>query len=380
MMKQGGSYMLKSCDVGSLPLVGDSKKFVGGAKRFSLYPVDESVEFFEERVLESLLDKIKVGVDVPNYPQFRDMNEMFLSMIEGIEKVRGGYLESQIPSVKSDRSHIPEVSVIEKHSQRIKGEKGEHFEVKICVTGPYTLSSLFLYRDKGIFTRLGNAISQIVENNIFNDKHGRVGLVSIDEPVFGLQDDPLIDFGSGGRENLLRAWESIFQKAKSKNAQTALHIHSTTDELFWSIDSLSIIDSHVDDPLYKSEKTKEKLESTDKFLKASIVVSEFDALIRQRILSNSREKLDETSANEKLAETWKDITYGRTDPELYLESVDIVKARLDELVGRIGVERIPVAGPECGLKGFPTYKCAMECLRRVSSAIKSFTKEHRNVA
>ncbi len=363
--------MTKSCDVGSLPLVGDSEKFGEGAKRFSLPSADESAEFFEKRVLEGLLDKILVGVEVPNYPQFRDMNEMFLSMMEGIEKIKGGYLETQIPSVKTDRSHIPEVAVMEKHSQRIQEEKGEPFEVKICVTGPYTLSSLFPYRDKGIFTRLGNAISQIVENNIFNDKHGRVGLVSVDEPVFGLQDDPLIDFGSRGRENLRRAWESIFQKAKSKNAQTALHLHSTTDDLFWSIDSLSIIDSHVDDPLNQMKNTKEKLESTDKFLKASITFSEFDTLIRQRILSNSREKLTEISVNEKLAEAWKDITQGRTDPEIFLEDVNAIKGRLVELVGRFGVERVPYAGPECGLKGFPTYESAMECLRRVSSAIES---------
>lgn len=371
--------MLRSCDVGSLPFVGDSEKFLKGAKRFSFYPADESAKFFEKKVNESLLDKIKVGISVPNYPQFRDMNEMFLSMMEGIEKVKEGYMETQIPSVKKDRIRIPEVAVLEKYSRRIKEEKGERFDVKICVTGPYTLSSLFPYRDKDIFTRLGNAISQIVENNIFNNKHGRVGLVSVDEPVFGFQDDPLIDFGSGGRENLLRAWESIFQKPKSRNVQTALHLHSTTDQLFWSVESLSIIDSHVDDPLYKMEKTKEKLELTDKFLKASIAVSEFDTLIRKRILSNSREKFTETSVNEKLAETWKGITNGRTDPELFLESVDVMKGRLVDLLGRFDVERIPYMGPECGLKGFPTYKCAVECLRRVSNALESLAKEQRNM-
>jgi len=81
MTKQGGSLMTRSCDVGSMPFVGDSKKFVEGASRFSLYSAEESAEFFEKKVLEGLLDKIRVGIDVPNYPQFRDMNEMFLSMI-----------------------------------------------------------------------------------------------------------------------------------------------------------------------------------------------------------------------------------------------------------------------------------------------------------
>jgi 5-methyltetrahydropteroyltriglutamate--homocysteine methyltransferase len=374
MTKEGGNLMTRSCDVGSLPLVGDSEKFVEGASRFSLYPADESCEFFEKKVLEGLLDKIRVGIDVPNYPQFRDMNEMFLSMIDGIERIKGGYLETKIPSVKTDKSSIPEVMVIEKHSQRIQEKKGAAFEMRICVTGPYTLSSLFPYRNKDIFSRLGNVISQIVENSIFNDKHGRVSLVSVDEPVFGLQDDALIDFGSEGRENLQRAWESIFHKVKSKNVQTLMHLHSTVDELFWDINSLDIIDSHVDDPIHQRKKTKEKLESTDKFLKGSVAFSEFDNLIRQRILSNSREKFTEISVNEKIAEVWTNINRGKTNPEIFLEDVDAMKRRLAKMVDRFGVERIPYAGPECGLKGFPTYESALECLRRVSSAIESFGK------
>ena len=365
--------MTKSCDVGSLPLVDDSKNFEEGAELFSSYLLDESSQLFEKKVLESLLDKIKIGIDVPNYPQFRDMNEMFLSMMEGIKKIEGGYL-TQVPSLKIDRSCIPEVAVIEKHSQRIMEEKGESFEVKICITGPYTLSSLFLYRDKAIFTRIGNVISQIVENNIFSNKKGRVSLVSVDEPVFGLQDDPLIDFGSEGRENLRKAWEFIFHEIESKNAETMLHLHSTTDELFWDVDSLRVIDSHVDDPLSQMKKTKEKLESTDKFLKASIAYSEFDTLIRQRIYQNSSEKLDEIAVNEKIAETWKSINSGRTDPEVFLEDVDVMKARLVELCTRFGTNRVPYYGPECGLKGFPTYKSAMECLRRVSSALEISAK------
>ena len=366
--------MTRSCDGGSLPFVGDSKKFVEGTSRFSLYSAEESTEFFEKKVLEGLLDKIRVGIDVPNYPQFRDMNEMFLSMMDGVERIKGGYLETKIPSVKTAKSSIPEVMVIEKHSQRIQEKKGVAFEIRICVTGPYTLSSFFPYRNKSIFGRLGNVISQIVENSIFNDKHGKISLVSVDEPVFGLQDDSLIDFGSEGRENLQRAWESIFHKAKSKNAQTLMHLHSTVDELFWDIESLKIIDSHIDDPLHKAKKTKEKLESKDKFLKGSIAVSEFDNLIRQRILSNSREKLTEVSTNEKIAEAWKSINRGRIDPQIFLEDVDVMKRRLSKLVNRFGVERVPYAGPECGLKGFATYESALECLRRVSSAIERFEK------
>jgi 5-methyltetrahydropteroyltriglutamate--homocysteine methyltransferase len=364
--------MVRSCDVGSFPFVGDSRKFVEGASRFSLSSADESARFFEEKVLEGLVDKIGVGIDVPNYPQFRDMNEMFLSMMDGVERIKGGYLETKIPSVKADNSSIPEVMVIEKNSQIIQEKKGAAFEIRICVTGPYTLSSFFPYKREDIFSRLGNVISHIVENSIFNDKHGRVGLVSVDEPVFGLQDDALIDFGSEGREKLRRAWESIFHKIKSKNAQTLIHLHSTVDELFWDIDSLEIIESHVDDPIHQRKNTKEKLESRDKFLKASVAVNDFDALIKKRVVADSPEKLAESDLNERIADAWTDIKHGRINPESFLESVELMKSRLVKVVDRFGAERVLYAGPECGLKGYPTYETALECLRRVSSAVESF--------
>jgi 5-methyltetrahydropteroyltriglutamate--homocysteine methyltransferase len=371
--KEGGSLMVRSCDVGSFPFVDDSK-FVEGANRFSLHSADESTKFFEKKVLEGLVDKIGAGIDVPNYPQFRDMNEMFLSMIDGVERINGGYIQTNIPSVKANRSGIPEVMVIEKSSHIIQEKKGAAFEIRICVTGPYTLSSFFPYKREDIFIKLGNVISQIVENSIFNNKHGRVSLVSVDEPVFGLQDDALIDFGSEGRENLRRAWESIFHKIKSKNAQTIIHLHSTSNPLFWEIPSLDVIESHVDDPLIKMKKTGELLESRDKFLKASVAVNDFDALIKKGIVTGSPEKLTESDLNEKIAEAWTDIKHGRINPETFLESVDLMKSRLVKVVDGFGAERVLYAGPECGLKGYPTYKTALECLRRVSSAVESFEK------
>jgi len=265
--------------------------------------------------------------------------------------------------------------VIKRNSQMIRENKGKPFQVKVCVTGPYTLSSLFIHRDNKIFRRLGNTISQIVENNIFSGKHGSASLVQVDEPVFGMLDDPLIDYGSEGRENLRKAWEAIFQKVKSKNVQALLHLHNTADELFWEVESLNIIDSHTDDPIYQMKKTKERLEATDKFLKASISIADFDTLIKKRIITTSRQKMTEPAINEKIAEAWTNINSQKTDPEIFLENVDLMEKRLVEIVRRFGVERVPYAGPECGLKGFPTYECALKCLRRVSNAVKTYSKE-----
>jgi 5-methyltetrahydropteroyltriglutamate--homocysteine methyltransferase len=362
--------MVKSCDEGSLPFVGDFQEFSDEASGYGRV-VDGSTKFFENKVMTSFFDKIEAGIDVPNYPQYRDMNQMFFDVIEGIGKINGSYIETAMLTLKEGKSVVPEVSVIKDHSQEIYEKLGDPFQLRVCITGPYTISSLFAYKDKNTFTRLGNVLTQIVEANVFNNKHGSVALVSVDEPVFGFVDDPLLDRGSEGRENLLKAWESITQKIQAKGAQTCLHLHNTSDELFWEVKSLNVIESHFRDSFYEAKRTKERLESTDKFLKASIVVTDFDQLIRDKIMATSKQKLNEITVNEKIAETWKNITKKQTDPTIFVENIKLIEERLAKIVGFFGENRVPCAGPECGLKGFPTYESAMECLKRVSKAVKT---------
>jgi len=361
--------MIESCDVGSLPLIDDERMFLEGATRPPL-SANQSLKYFEKKVIGAFLDKVAAGIDVPTYPQFRDMNQMFLEMIDGVEKTKGGYIETGVLSLKAEKGPIPEVSAIRRASPEIYEKIGGPFKLRVCVTGPYTLSSLFVYRDSGIFTRLGDAISQITESNVFRGEYGGVVLVAVDEPAFGLMDDPLIDHGSQGRENLQKTWETIFQKANSKDIQTCLHLHNTTDRLFWNVDSLNIIEPHVDDSLYHTEKTRELLETTDKFLKASICITDFDRLIRNRVIADSKQRLNELSVNQRIAEVWKAISHRKLDSKIFLEDEKTVEKRLIKTVEKFGAERVPYAGPECGLRSFPTYECALECLKRVSKIVK----------
>lgn len=367
--------MIELYDVGSMPFVGDFEKFLEGANAYSSPPLPQSLDpakYFEGKVVEGFLDKIVAGMDAPNYPQFRDMSEMFLESMDGVEKVTGGYIEAGIPSIKTEKTQIPEVAAIKNNSKKIHERTGQSFKVKICVTGPYTISSLFAYKDSGTFSRLGEIIAQIVEKNIFHGKHGSVSMVAVDEPTFGFLDDPLLDYGAEGRENLRKAWEAIFHKALSKGAKTCIHLHNTVNELFWEVKSLNIVESHVEDPLYRSEKAKKLLKSTDKFLKASIGISDFDGLVRNNVTASLPQKTGEATVNEKVAEAWKNIASGKLDPTVFLENVEWMQKRLTDIIDRFGAERVPYAGPECGLKSFPTYECALECLRRTANAVKMF--------
>ena len=247
--------MVQSCDAGSLPFVGDFQKFLEGASNYGLV-TSEGTRFFEKKIVDGFVDKVKVGIDVANYPQHRDMNKMFFDMIEGLEKVNGGYFETAALTLKKGSGVFPEASAVKNCSREIYEKLGQPFKLRICITGPYTMSSFFAYKDKGTFTRLGNVLTQIVEANIFDSKQGGVRLVSVDEPVFGFVDDPLLDRGSAGRENLLKAWESMMGKIRAKGAQACLHLHNTSDELFWETKSLDVIESHVDDPFYQAKRTR----------------------------------------------------------------------------------------------------------------------------
>ena len=91
--------MIESFDVGSLPFVGDLKRLLEEAKAYF-----KSQIFFEKKIVDGLLDKARSDIDLPNYPQFRDMNEMFLELIAGVEKVKGGYIEGGVLSLQTETS------------------------------------------------------------------------------------------------------------------------------------------------------------------------------------------------------------------------------------------------------------------------------------
>ncbi len=370
--------MISSYDVGSLPFDEENKLnlFLEGAFLYLSKPEERSAVFFERKVFQAFLDKLNAGIEVPNYPQFRDMNSMFLSMIDGIEKIKEGYVEFEKLSLKRERGNgvIPEVEVIRRKARELSAELGTPLKIKICITGPYTLSSLFLYRNEETFLKLAEVLAKIVEINTFSDKHCKTEIVSLDEPTFGFIDDPLLDYGSPGREKLRKAWDKIFHAAQVKDAKTCMHLHNTLNKLFWEVDSLQILESHVNDDLYRNKTVKKKLEEKDKFLKASICITDFDQLIALYAECHSAGKLNQLELDTYVAEAWKNIRLGKLDPTIFLEETETMRKRLRNVIQLFGEERVSYAGPECGLRSFPSYDCAIEYLQRTANAVKTSQK------
>jgi len=368
--------MLETYDVGSLPPRVEESAIYEGARRsqtiLSLVGTSEESRAFEEEVVNAHVDKLNTGLTIPNYPQFRDMNEMFFELIRGMEKTEVGYVALQNLSARPNSS-IPEVDVIKRNTSRIRDQAEiERVRLKICVTGPYTLASFFQAKTPGLFEDLGDALVEILSRTMFNTRGGEVALVCIDEPVLGFLNDPLLDYGSEGREALIRAWDRICHIATSRGAETSMHLHDTSDDLFWDVEHLELVESHVDDPLYTLESTKRRLEDTDKRLKASITVTLFDNLIENRV----RNEGFSGEIQERIGDAWTEIRHGRVDPLVYVEEEALMSQRLEKVVERFGAERIPYAGPECGFGGWPGYEYAFEGLRRVSAAAQGFHKKH----
>jgi 5-methyltetrahydropteroyltriglutamate--homocysteine methyltransferase len=350
---------IPSTDVGSLPCA--TKLSEAFDENSSIH--ESSMEKFKQAVVNSYVDKLKAGIAVPTFPQFRDMNQMFLSAFEGIAKVKEGLVQADIHlKLKSGFGLLSEVAAIKEHSETIKKQIDQRYQLRICVTGPYTLASFFPHRNHQIYREIGRLLTDIVDRNTFSIKDGEVALLAIDEPLFGFIDDSLIERNTAGREELLKGWETIAQKAKTKNIQSCIHLHSTSDSLFWEPDSISIIESHVDDPIYTLKTTKDQLESKDKFLKASIARSDFDLLIEDGL---------RTESALTVPEAWKHIIKGTMKAERFLEEKEIMEKRLKKIVNHYGIERVAMAGPECGLRGFPTYASAISCLRDVSEVSAS---------
>ena len=359
-----------SSDIGSMPAKISQETIWSGARQSKsllhlLGVGSDDYECFKDDLVSSFIDKLNMGVDVPNYPQFRDMNEMYFELMTGIER-QGGALIAHGGVKAKPGAVIPETEILKRESSTIRAETGQDkIKIKACVTGPYTLASFFQYKTPALYEELGNSVAKILSESIFKNNGAELCHVSIDEPVLGFMNDPLLDYGSDGRESLRKAWDEIAYAGASRGLDVSMHLHNTSENLFWEVEHLGVLASHVGDPLYTQESTKKRLEETDKHLWAAIGITQYDTLIENHY------KAEGFTGNipEKIAEVWTGLKKGAVDPYTFLEDPAVMKKRLEKLKGFFGSERITYSSLECGLNSFPEYSVAIEYLRRASSVI-----------
>lgn len=355
---------MKSVDVGSLPFQGDE----GALKRGAAGGLEQ--EYFEKVVVDYFVAKLRAGLDVATYPQLRDMCYMFLDELNGLIKVDGKYAVVEV--IKPKRKSIPEVDAVFKHSKKIFEDVGEPFSMRVCVTGPYTLSSFLIEPDPEQTLSLGEALSQILEGSLQRSRYGSVEVLSLEEPLFGVVDDPRLDYAGEWSETLLKAWDKIFYAASSRGVVCAMHLHSTSNRIFWDISRLDVIEAEADDHIFRSEKTRSLLEKYGKRLKASICLTD-----PNRLVDKAAERIPRYSSlprEQRVGQIWADIKRGSVDPKILLESEDEMRSRLKQIVSLVGLKNVPCAGPECGLKWFFSLDVALHYLKRCSEVVKRFAE------
>ncbi len=292
-----------------------------------------SQEQYLEMVKDTLAQKIAAGVEVPTYPQFRDMIRMFLDPIEKPENQESPYL------IKKENAEIVELQAIPPGCR-----------VRVCVTGPVELylSAFGSTNYTDILYSLARSVARFLERA---RESGKVAVASLDEPSLGISSTVLFE-----EEEILKTLE--IASAPCKGIDCEAHLHSPLyAELCARVPGLSIIGvESAAHPDYLKLIDRKLLEETDTYLRAGIA--------RTDILSMAASLNDRLHTN-----LWDDPA--RLEREiLAMESVEVIKKRLETARKSFG-DRLRAVGPDCGLGSWPSQLMASKLLINCAAAVRS---------
>jgi 5-methyltetrahydropteroyltriglutamate--homocysteine methyltransferase len=336
-------------DIGSYPLPKDvNKSWIAGA-------IKKGDPGSFKIIRDAMSQKIEAGVDVPTYPQFRDMNQQFLDVIND------GSMTEEPMLVRRDKARITELEALEDVGAEFYKKTGRILNIRICVTGPVELYLKQFggaaYKD--VLNAFAASIDRFIGNSIDNAKQFRITTVSIDEPSIGI--NPQIMFSDS---DLAEALEKAAKTAASHKIDTEIHLHSPLHyKLVCRVPSISIIGvESAANPSYLDLIDKKDLDEYDKFIRVGVA--------RTDIFNMA------AALNEKYGtNVWKE------PPRLEeivsgMETPHIIEKRLEKNYGLFG-ERIKYAGPDCGLGSWPTQELAFSLLKNTGMGIKEFLKKQK---
>lgn len=333
-------------DIGSFPLPeGINREWVEQAAKNNDPKLPDILK-------DAMQQKIDAGVDVPTYPQFRDMNRMFLDIIND----ESSHEEPLI--VRKDRARIMELSAIEEVGDRYAGKTGEKLNIRLCVTGPIELYLKQFggtaYKD--VLNAFSTSIDRFISNSIENAKKLQISVISIDEPSIGI--NPQIMFNDS---DMIEALTIATKSSGLNKIDTEIHLHSPLHyKLICRVPSISIIGvESAANPSYLDLIDKKDLEDYDKFLRIGVARTDIfgmAAVLNEKYNTNvwkEPAKLDEITAQ--------------------METPQIIEKRLRIAYSIFG-NRIKYAGPDCGLGSWPSQELAFNLLKNTGAGIKEFRK------
>jgi 5-methyltetrahydropteroyltriglutamate--homocysteine methyltransferase len=312
-------------DVGSFPLPK-------GLRLQSL-----SRDQYLDLVRDVMAQKSRAGVEVPTYPQFRDMIRMFMDCLENPAQTESPYL------IKKEHARIMELEAVPAGQQ-----------VRVCVTGPVELyiSAFGATHYPDILNNLARSVARFLATAL---DEGKMSVASLDEPSLGLNSSIIFS-----EDEILDALENASAPCLGRDCE--VHLHSPLyAEACARVPGINIVGiESAAHPDYLQLIDKKVLEETDSYLRAGIA--------RTDILSLS------ASLNEQLGiNLWDDMA--RLEREiLELESPHVMRKRLDRAYAKFG-DRLRATGPDCGLGSWPSQELAGRMLANCAAAVKSFRQD-----
>jgi 5-methyltetrahydropteroyltriglutamate--homocysteine methyltransferase len=336
-------------DIGSFPLPkGMNREWIEQA-------IKNNDPSLQDLLKSTMQQKINAGVDIPTYPQFRDMNRMFLEIINDESA------QEEPLVVKKERAKIMELSALEDVGAQYFENTGKKLNVRVCVTGP-----LELYLNqfggtayKDILNAFATSIDRFIVNSIENARQFRIATISIDEPSIGI--NPQIMFNDN---DIIEALTIATRTSGLNKIDTEIHLHSPLHyKLVCKVPSIGIIGvESAANPSYLDLIDKKDLEDHDKFLRVG--VSRTDIFGMAAVL------------NEKYnTNVWKDPSR-LEEIVTEMETPEIITKRLEKAYS-IFDDRIKYAGPDCGLGSWPSPELAFKLLKNTCIGIKEFMMDQK---
>lgn len=293
-----------------------------------------SQDQYLELVRDAFLQKSSAGVEVPTYPQFRDMIHMFKDPIENPEFTESPYL------IKKEHADILELRAVPKDQI-----------VRVCVTGPIELyiSAFGATNYTDILFRLAESVSRFIEKA---EEQNNVAVASLDEPSLGISSNIVFE-----EEDILRAL--TIASSPCEKIDCEVHLHSPLyAEMCSNVPGINIVGiESAAHPDYLKLIDKSLLEDTDTYLRAGIA--------RTDILSMAAGLNDRLGIN-----LWEDPA--RLEREIMsIESPQVIEKRLEYAYSLFG-DRLRAVGPDCGLGSWPSQTFAHMLLSNCAQSVRSF--------
>jgi len=332
--------MVFADDVGSFPLPSwIREKDFNELYRKALNEDEESLRMLRGVVLESFEAKLSSGLDVVGYPQHYDMYAQFLEPV--------GMHQEEPYLIGEKEAKIIEVEIIKENAKELCEKFGKKIELKVCATGAVELylSTEFgknIYKD--ILENLAKSVNRFLKSALIKNNYIETKVVSIDEPSLGYAD--LLNVEKDDIVNVLEA------SAESIDVQVQLHLHTLKAiDIFLQAKNISIVTAeYASNPKNLELASKQALEKRDKFIRVGIARTDIDSVIAGFL--------------EKGVEP---------NTKMLIDEKEEIKRRFEKAKEKFG-ERLLFAGPDCGLRSWPSQEAAGELLKRVSDVMHSHEK------